>query len=136
MNLEKAIKDGEFRLDLFYRLNVITLSLQPLRQRKDDIILLANHFLDEFCRDMGKPRIALLSEASKRLLNAPWPGNVRELRNLIERKDKRSAGGVQYRELAGGNRNHTKVGKIREIMRQVPAVRSHFLLNSRSLKKL
>lgn len=85
LNLEKAIKNGEFRQDLFYRLNVITLSLPPLRERKDDILLLANHFLDEFCRDMGKPRIALSPEASKRLINAPWPGNVRELRNFIER---------------------------------------------------
>ena len=85
LNLEEAIKKGGFRQDLFYRLNVITLSLPPLRQRKDDILLLANHFLDEFCRDMGKSRIPLLPKASERLLNAPWPGNVRELRNLIER---------------------------------------------------
>jgi two-component system response regulator AtoC len=85
LNLEEAIKQGGFRQDLFYRLNVVTLCLPPLRQRKDDIVLLANHFLDEFCRDMGKPRMPLSPAASERLLNAPWPGNVRELRNLIER---------------------------------------------------
>jgi len=85
LNLEEAIKKGGFRQDLYYRLNVITLSLPPLRHRKEDILLLANHFLDEFCRDIGKPRAPLSANASENLVKAPWPGNVRELRNLIER---------------------------------------------------
>ncbi len=84
-DLEEAIKKGLFRSDLFYRLNVVTIQLPPLRERKEDIILLANHFLNEFCKDMGKPSLHLSNEVKAIFNNHNWPGNVRELRNLIER---------------------------------------------------
>jgi len=84
-NLETAIREGAFRQDLYYRLNVVSLNLPPLRERKDDILLLANYFLDEFCREMGKPPKTLSPSVTDIFTHYPWNGNVRELRNLIER---------------------------------------------------
>jgi two-component system, NtrC family, nitrogen regulation response regulator NtrX len=84
-NLEQEIARGAFRQDLFYRLNVIPFYVPPLRDRKEDIAILARHFLNEFSSAYGK-RIRELSEtAMDILLRYPWPGNVRELRNLVER---------------------------------------------------
>ncbi|MEM6979077.1 MAG: sigma 54-interacting transcriptional regulator [Planctomycetota bacterium] len=83
--LQQLIEKGRFREDLFFRLNVASLTLPPLRQRGDDIIELANHFLDVFCRQIGR-RIPTWEPAAKQaLLSHPWPGNIRELRNTIER---------------------------------------------------
>ncbi len=84
-NLEEKIQAKTFREDLFYRLNVFPIHILPLRDRKDDIKVLAEHFLRFFCRQMNKPVAALADEAYERLLNYTWPGNVRELRNVIER---------------------------------------------------
>jgi two-component system nitrogen regulation response regulator NtrX len=84
-DLEEEIHEGTFREDLFYRLNVIPFEVPPLRERKDDIILLATHFLGLFAREYGKRQKALSSEAVDLLLQYAWPGNVRELRNVIER---------------------------------------------------
>ena len=84
-DLEGAIKNKKFREDLYYRLNVVSLNIPPLRERKDDIILLANYFLEEFCRDMGKITKKLLPEVEEMFNDYPWYGNVRELRNVIER---------------------------------------------------
>jgi DNA-binding NtrC family response regulator len=82
-DLAKLVAGGEFREDLYYRLNVIPIDLPPLRERPQDILPLANHFLALTCTDRQRPR---LSEAAiARLQRAPWPGNVRELRNVIER---------------------------------------------------
>jgi DNA-binding NtrC family response regulator len=84
-NIPDMIADSTFREDLFYRLNVIPIHLPPLRERQEDIPLLAEHFLTTFALDMGK-RIESISEASIRELCAhSWPGNIRELRNVIER---------------------------------------------------
>ncbi len=82
-NLEQATKDGSFREDLFYRLNVIPLHLPPLRDRKEDIPLLIAHFIQE--RKRKREPYQLSSEAAECLKRYPWPGNVRELENLIER---------------------------------------------------
>jgi two-component system, NtrC family, nitrogen regulation response regulator NtrX len=84
-DLEEEIGRGTFREDLFYRLNVIPFEVPPLRERKQDIGLLATHFLRLFAREYGKREKALNSEARDLLLQYPWPGNVRELRNVIER---------------------------------------------------
>lgn len=84
-DLESAIKEGLFRADLYYRLNVVTIYLPPLRERRDDIVLLADYFIDQFCKDMGKPPKHLTPEVKEVLHNHPWEGNVRELRNVIER---------------------------------------------------
>ncbi len=79
------VEEGIFREDLFFRLNVISMSLPPLRERLDDLPLLAKHFLDQFGRDMKKPPLTLSEEILEVFQVYPWPGNVRELRNLIER---------------------------------------------------
>ncbi|HWH78480.1 MAG TPA: helix-turn-helix domain-containing protein, partial [Candidatus Binatus sp.] len=71
--------------DLYYRLKVVPLDMPPLRDRKEDIIPLAQHFLKKFCQEHRKPPITLSAEAEGALLMHPWPGNVRELENLISR---------------------------------------------------
>jgi two-component system nitrogen regulation response regulator NtrX len=84
-NLEQEIARGAFRQDLFYRLNVIPFYVPPLRDRKEDIAILARHFLNEFSSAYGKRIRELSDTAMDILLRYPWPGNVRELRNLVER---------------------------------------------------
>jgi DNA-binding NtrC family response regulator len=85
VNLEQAVKEGRFREDLFYRLNVISLELPPLRNRKEDIPLLANHYLKFYAEENGFPPPELASEALRLLMDYDWPGNVRELENAMER---------------------------------------------------
>src|SRR5215472_12353268 len=84
-DLDKEIARGTFRQDLFYRLNVIPFFVPPLRDRKEDIAILARHFLNEFSSAYGKRTRELSDGALEILLRYPWPGNVRELRNLVER---------------------------------------------------
>ncbi len=84
-NLEEEIERGNFREDLFYRLNVIPFVVPPLRERKEDIPLLADHFLKEFTTSYGRKPKELTPEAYQALAEYHWPGNVRELKNLIER---------------------------------------------------
>jgi two-component system response regulator PilR (NtrC family) len=84
-DLEEAVRRGAFREDLFYRLNVIQIRVPPLRERKDDIPLLARHFLQKYARELQKDMQGIADEAMKQLLAYPWPGNVRELENVIER---------------------------------------------------
>lgn len=83
-NLEKMVAEGKFRDDLFYRLNVVQITLPPLRERKEDIPLLVNAFLKQFAKENGKPLRELTSEATDAILHYDWPGNVRELRTAIE----------------------------------------------------
>lgn len=84
-DLVKLVREKRFREDLYFRLNVITLQLPPLRDRGDDVITLAEHFLTQFGHQIGRPPPSLSDSAKKRLLIHSWPGNVRELRNLMER---------------------------------------------------
>jgi DNA-binding NtrC family response regulator len=84
-NLENAIVAGTFREDLYYRLKVISISLPPLRIRREDIPLLTEYFLARQCRQLNKPMISLPKETMDALLNYDWPGNVRELENLLKR---------------------------------------------------
>jgi DNA-binding NtrC family response regulator len=84
-DLEAAMKDSEFRSDLFYRLNVFVIEIPPLRERKSDIPLLAQHFFKIFTSQMNKPIANISSDAVKVLIDYDWPGNVRELENAIER---------------------------------------------------
>ncbi|HSC70259.1 MAG TPA: sigma-54 dependent transcriptional regulator [Candidatus Methylomirabilis sp.] len=84
-SLEEEIQKGSFREDLFYRLNVIPFEVPPLRERKEDIPLLAVYFLRQFSREYGKRERALCAESVDLLMQYPWPGNVRELRNVMER---------------------------------------------------
>jgi two-component system nitrogen regulation response regulator NtrX len=84
-NLEEEIARGNFREDFFYRLNVIPFFVPPLRERKEDIPLLAREFLREFGREYGRPRVDIAEDAIASLQQYHWPGNVRELKNVIER---------------------------------------------------
>jgi transcriptional regulator with PAS, ATPase and Fis domain len=84
-NIEEEIKGGNFREDLFYRLQVIPLRLPPLRERKDDILLLTNIFINQFNVEFKKDVKGISEKAQNSFLNYHWPGNVRELRNVIER---------------------------------------------------
>ncbi|MEZ5989515.1 MAG: sigma-54 dependent transcriptional regulator [Planctomycetota bacterium] len=83
-DLATAVQRGDFRQDLYYRLHVITIHVPPLREREDDIPLLAHYFLDRFARRMGKALGGFTEEAMETLSEYSWPGNVRELRNAIE----------------------------------------------------
>ncbi len=84
-DLEKAVSDGKFRQDLFFRLNVIPIELPPLRKRREDITMLADAFLAHFNKDFGKEINGFSDTAKKALTNYPWNGNIRELKNVIER---------------------------------------------------
>lgn len=83
-NLSEEIEKQRFRQDLYYRLGVVKLKLPPLRQRREDIPLLAKYFLDNTCQRFGKPAMSLASEAMELLCSYSWPGNVREMQNAIE----------------------------------------------------
>jgi two-component system NtrC family response regulator len=90
-DIEKAVKDGLFREDLYYRLSVVTLNMPPLRERRDDIPVLVEHFLKKFNRDAG---VTIEGEALSAIKSYGWPGNVRELENVIERASVLKRGAV------------------------------------------
>ena len=85
-DLESCVRRGAFRNDLLYRLKVLPLTLPPLRERADDVLLLAEAFITRFCRDYGKPPLPLDAATAGRLRRHTWPGNVRELENLVHRE--------------------------------------------------
>ena len=84
-DLQKAIERGHFREDLYYRLNVFAIHLPPLRDRRDDVLLLTEAFIQEIGRSIGRPPAGISRQARQALLDYHWPGNVRELRNILER---------------------------------------------------
>jgi DNA-binding NtrC family response regulator len=85
VNLQQAVADGKFRDDLFYRLNVIEIRIPPLRERREDIPLLARHFMERLSHELGKEIGDISEGALKVLMDYNWPGNVRELENAVER---------------------------------------------------
>ncbi|MHA4844840.1 sigma-54-dependent transcriptional regulator [Flavitalea antarctica] len=84
-NLEKEVAEGRFRMDLYYRLNVFPLNIPPLRERPEDIPLLAKHFVEHYSKKLGKPLLAITDHVLQELMRFNWPGNVRELEHVIER---------------------------------------------------
>ena len=84
-DLEKAVEEKRFREDLYHRLNVVTINIAPLRERKEDIALLCGHFLEKFSEESGTEARSLSKDAVSELQNYPWPGNVRELENILRR---------------------------------------------------
>ena len=84
-DIEEMVRQGQFREDLYYRLNVVPLEILPLRERRDDIPLLLDHFVEHFCRRHQRQRKRFANRAIRVLLGHTWPGNIRQLRNLIER---------------------------------------------------
>jgi two-component system NtrC family response regulator len=84
-DLAKKIKDGTFREDLYYRLNVVTIKIPPLRERKEDVPLLVEHFTDLYCKENNREKLEVSKEAFDMLMKYNYPGNIRELENIIER---------------------------------------------------
>jgi len=84
-DLKRAVSEGAFREDLYFRLNVVPIEMPPLRERTEDIGILAEHFIARFCRELGRPAARLHPDALRAFIDYPWPGNVRELKNVIER---------------------------------------------------
>ena len=93
-DLEKAVREGTFREDLYYRLNVFTVCLPPLRERRPDILLLADHFVQKYGAENGKDVRRIATTAIDMMMSYHWPGNVRELENCIERAVLVCEGGV------------------------------------------
>jgi len=83
--LSVEVAEGKFRADLFFRLNIFPLSVPPLKQRGNDIILLANHFMHKFSEKINRPCPKIDSKTKRSLLKYSWPGNVRELQHIVER---------------------------------------------------
>ena len=113
-NLEKMIEDGEFREDLYYRLHVFPINLPPLRERLEDLPVLAGHFVAKFARQMGTQPAPPSADAIQRLREYNWPGNVRELENIIERAmilAKGSALGAQHLDF-GRRGTHTSASGV------------------------
>jgi two-component system response regulator AtoC len=122
-NLAEAVKQGTFRDDLFYRINVLSLHVPPLRDRKGDIPLLVNHFIDRFNKRLNKQIKGIRPEALQALMDYPWPGNVRELENVIERT------------MVLTERFDIHVDELPEEIRSGPAAaRDHWPADSMSLK--
>ena len=99
-NLEQLIVDGKFREDLFYRLSVFPVDVPPLRVRGEDIVQLAQHFLEQTCKDFGREALTLTRAQAAKLRTYDWPGNVRELKNVIERAVILSTGQVLRLDLS------------------------------------
>lgn len=97
--LEELVKQGKFREDLYYRLKVVEITLPPLRDRREDIPLLVDHFLEEFSRYYAKTKPAVQTRAMTALQNYPWPGNVRQLKNVIEGAFVMTEGDLSMRSL-------------------------------------
>jgi DNA-binding NtrC family response regulator len=116
VDLRRLVAENRFREDLFYRLNVISLTLPPLRDRKEDIPALLDHFLVRFARENGRSDMHFSPEALKLLLDHDWPGNVRELENAVERAVVLSSGpvlqaGLLPEQVSGnGNHHNTRTG--------------------------
>jgi len=103
LDLVEQVRLGNFREDLFYRLNVIPLHLPPLRERKQDIMALVGHFLEKYCRLMGRSLMTISKRALEALEEHAWPGNVRELENLVERLAALTEGDViRFEDLPAG----------------------------------
>ena len=102
-DLEKAVAEGRFREDLYYRLSVFPIDVPPLRDRSDDVVQLASHFLERTCKDFGNRPLTLSRQQAALLKRYDWPGNVRELKNVIERAVILSQGKVLRLDLAMAN---------------------------------
>jgi transcriptional regulator with GAF, ATPase, and Fis domain len=92
-DLQKLVEEKQFREDLYFRISTVPMTIPPLRDRDDDVLLLAEHFLEKFGREFGKQKLTLSADAKEALLAYRWPGNVRELQNTLERAVILSDGG-------------------------------------------
>jgi transcriptional regulator with GAF, ATPase, and Fis domain len=99
-DLERAVAEGRFREDLYYRLSVFPIDVPPLRERGEDVVQIASHFLERTCQQFGHPPLALSRQQAALLKSYDWPGNIRELKNVIERAVILSRGKVLRLDLA------------------------------------
>ncbi len=130
MNLEEQMARGAFREDLFYRLNVIPLFIPPLRERREDIAFLVEHFLEKYNKEYSKSVSKTSREVMDALVDYPWPGNVRELESCIERAIVMSSSGMISMKLLPVNvRNYKEVAKPREAPRPFEDVLSELVRN-------
>jgi transcriptional regulator with GAF, ATPase, and Fis domain len=123
------IREGKFREDLFYRLNVFPIEIPPLRERRDDIPLLVNYFVTKLSRQMGKTITSIPKEKMDVLTNWPWPGNVRELANFIERAVILSQGTTLNVPL-GEFRWHSAAMPVRESIQTLAASEREIILRA------
>ncbi len=132
-DLKAMVGGGQFREDLYYRLNVFPLVLPPLRERKDDIPKLAYHFLREFCKKTGKRIEGFTNDALETLVNYDWPGNVRQLRNVIERlvilSDSKTLDLIYLLEHLHTHQT-VREDSIPETLEELKAVKKHLLENT------
>src|SRR2546425_2353109 len=105
------MKQGEFRTDLYYRLNIFPIRIPPLRERREDIPLLVEYFVEKYARRMGKQVKTIPTATMQKLVDWPWPGNVRELQNMIERGVILSRGFVLEIPLTELRSEERRVGK-------------------------
>ncbi|MDA8433820.1 MAG: sigma-54 dependent transcriptional regulator [Nitrospiraceae bacterium] len=121
-DLEDQIKRGLFREDLYYRLNVIEVKIPPLRERREDIEVLARHFIEKCCRENNKKAAGISDDAMAALVSYPWPGNIRELRNVIERAVVLSGSGpIGISELPEKIRSHDGTRTLRTLKDRLDA---------------
>ena len=121
--LEELIEQKKFRQDLFFRLSVVSLRLPPLAERGDDVLVLAEHFLNHFAAQIGRPILSFSDEAKTALRSHPWPGNVRQLRNTIERASYLSESDqitAEDLDLVGGTATSGGTGTSHEIHAAFP----------------
>jgi two-component system response regulator AtoC len=120
-DLKAEVQAGRFREDLFYRLHVFPVELPPLRERREDVPLLAGHFLEKHARVLGRPLAAFDPEALRALTGYPWPGNVRELENAVERAVAVAQGqAVQLRDLPAEVRGNQEGSLPAEQLARLP----------------
>ena len=117
-NLDRRVENGQFREDLYYRLNAAVIHIPPLKDRKEDISLLAEEFLNEYAEANGSPPKSLHADVLYRLLNHDWPGNVRELKNAVFYSAAMSSGQTIYLEDLPPNFIHSKRPEETENIRE------------------
>jgi len=129
VDLPREVEEGEFREDLYYRLRVVTLRIPPLRERKEDIPFLAQHFVETFCKSQGLPLAKLPAQTIEWLCEYPWPGNVRELKNALEAGVVMSRDGIIHA-------CDLNVTELREARHPVPSVSSSLSLEDSERKAI
>lgn len=129
-DLEEMVRIGTFREDLFYRLNVVTVKLPGLRERREDIPLLVKHFIDTICRDNSREPLLIAPETMSALENYDYPGNIRELRNIIERMVVLARGNtLEINDVPPHIMRNTEAGKGNDAKENIPAKNDRFELN-------
>jgi Nif-specific regulatory protein len=140
-DLERAVQEGQFREDLYYRLNVVPIEIPPLRERGDDIDLLLNFFLEKECQRQGGKTVRFSKEAKKVLMDYDWPGNARELENVVERAVLLADGSVKPEHLPETVKNpRLKVMSVTEdrflpTMEEVEKAYIYWILKAQDWKK-